>query len=303
MESDATFRDKITQQLQSNRPNLSTSSLKTYSSILHNLYDALSQQKETQKNNDIIWFDENTDKILHHIKNKNQATKKSTLSALYVLTNVPLYQKEMMKISQSMSEQAKEQKKTRKQEENWISIEEIKDKYEDLHDKVTKIFKKKAIADIGIIMDYLLVAFLSGHKLPPRRSMDYSLLKWKNYDKTRDNYYSRGKLYFNKYKTSDTYGLAIIDVPKEIDGILKKWLKINPSEMVLISSNNKPLSSSQIARMLNKIFDKKVSVNMLRHIYLTNYYKNIPKLTNMEELANSMGHNIQTALEHYVKKD
>ena len=72
-----------------------------------------------------------------------------------------------------------------------------------------------------------------------------------------------GKFYFNKYKTSDTYGLAKVDVPKELDSILKKWLKINPSEYVLISSNNKPLSSSQITKMLNKIFGKEVSVNML----------------------------------------
>lgn len=95
------------------------------------------------------------------------------------------------------------------------------------------------------------------------------------------------------------YGLAKVDVPKELDTILKKWLKINPSDYVLISSNNKPLSSSQITKMLNKIFGKDVSVNMLRHIYLTNYYKGMPKLSNMEELASSMGHNVQTALENF----
>ena len=55
--------------------------------------------------------------------------------------------------------------------------------------------------------------------------------------------------------------------------------------------------------MLNKIFGKEVSVNMLRHVYLSNYYKGMPKLSNMEELAFSMGHNVQTALENYVKVD
>ena len=41
---------------------------------------------------------------------------------------------------------------------------------------------------------------------------------------------------------------------------------------------------------------------MLRHIYLTNYYKNMPSLMNMEELANDMGHSVVTAMT-YVKKE
>ena len=76
---------------------------------------------------------------------------------------------------------------------------------------------------------------------------------------------------------------------------------MNPSEYVLISTNYKPLSSSQITRNLNKIFGKRVSVNMLRHIFLTNYYKDTPRLTEMKNVAAKMGHNISTALE-YVKK-
>ena len=117
-----------------------------------------------------------------------------------------------------------------------------------------------------------------------------------------DNYYSRGKLYFNKYKTSDTYGLTVVDVPKELNTVLKKWLKINPSAYVLISSNGNPLSSSQITRSLNRIFGKQVSVNMLRHIFLTNYYEDMPKLTTMYNIASKMGHNLTTSLE-YAKKD
>ena len=249
------------------------------------------------------WFRSNSPPILQHLENKNKSTEKSTLSALYVLTQNPVYQKRMNQLSKSMHEENKLQKKSEKQQENWMSVKEIQSKYDELHNKVQQIFKKKAIADIGVIMDYLLVAFLSGHLFPPRRNLDYALLKWKDYDKNVDNYYCRGKLYFNKYKTSDTYGLAVLKVPKELDTILKKWLKMNPSPYVLISSNEKPLSSSQITRMLNKIFGKEVSVNMLRHIYLTNFYQDMPKLSNMETLAATMGHNVQTALEHYVKKD
>ncbi len=43
--------------------------------------------------------------------------------------------------------------------------------------------------------------------------------------KTKDNYYEAGKLYFNKYKTSNKYGLQIREVPSEVNNIIKKWLK------------------------------------------------------------------------------
>ena len=293
-----TFRELLASTLRKNRPKLSPSSVKTYTSILLNLHKNLNGSNEN-----VEWFRSNSPPILQHLENKNKSTEKSTLSALYVLTQNPVYQKRMNQLSKSMHEENKLQKKSEKQQENWMSVKEIQSKYDELYNKVQQIFKKKAIADIGVIMDYLLVAFLSGHLFPPRRNLDYALLKWKDYDKNVDNYYCRGKLYFNKYKTSDTYGLAVLKVPKELDTILKKWLKMNPSPYVLISSNEKPLSSSQITRMLNKIFGKEVSVNMLRHIYLTNFYQDMPKLSNMETLAATMGHNVQTALEHYVKKD
>ena len=298
-ESISNLKTLLSSTLLRNRPHLTQSSIKTYTSVLFNLHKHMEQNHDN-----IAWFSTDYKNILDYLmQNAKKSTRKSILSALYVLTKIPEYQDQMMKDAKDIHEEYKEQKKTEKQKENWLSVQEIEDKYNKLLRQVQDIFKKKAIADVSIIIDYLLVAFLSGHLFPPRRSLDYALLKWKNFDQNEDNYYKRGKCYFNKYKTSDTYGLAKLDVPKEVDSILKKWLKINPSEYVLISSNNKPLSSSQITKMLNKIFGKDVSVNMLRHIYLTNYYKGMPKLSNMEKLASSMGHNVETALQNYVKID
>ena len=36
---------------------------------------------------------------------------------------------------------------------------------------------------------------------------------------------------------------------------------------------------------------------MLRHIYLTNVDKDVPKINQIQDLANEMGHSISTALE------
>jgi hypothetical protein len=77
----------------------------------------------------------------------------------------------------------------------------------------------------------------------------------------------------------------MIDVPNELDFILKKWIKINKFNYMLYSTNGNKLTIPQVTRILNKVFDKNVSSSMLRHIYLTNKYKDIPALSKMQNIA------------------
>ena len=128
-------------------------------------------------------------------------------------------------------------------------------------------------------------------------------MKIRKYNPKEDNYYKAGKFYFNRYKTAAKYGLQVVEVPQNLQTLLKRWIKMNTeSNYLLFSSNKNPLSSPQINRILNKIFGKNISCDVLRHVYLTNYYKNIPKLTDMEKLSQEMGHSVNQAM-LYVKKD
>jgi integrase len=131
--------------------------------------------------------------------------------------------------------------------------------------------------------------------------MDYSEMKIRNYDPKTDNYYKAGKFFYNKYKTAKTYGLQTLDVPKELNTLIKKWIKLNSNDYMLYSTNGNKLSSPQINRILNEAFGKAISTNMLRHIYLTEQYKNVPAIADMQELAREMGHSVGIAME-YVKK-
>ena len=70
---------------------------------------------------------------------------------------------------------------------------------------------------------------------------------------------------------------------------------------MVYSSNNNKISCPQITRILNKVFGKKISTSMLRHIYLTNVYKDVPQINKMENLANEMAHSVSTAME-YIKR-
>ena len=261
----------ITEALKINRPNLSTSSLKTYSSVLRNL-------QKNMKGEGIEWFSENVTSILDYLKEKTAQTKKTSLSALFVLTKNQSYKDVMVQVMKLVNETDKNQKKNDKQDKNWMSVKEIQDIYEPLLVKAKSMLSKKSILNESTMMEFLLVSFLGGvvKDLAPRRSQDYTELKIRNYDTKKDNYYKSGKFYFNVYKTAKTYGLQVIDVPKELDIIMKKWIKINTNDYMLYSTNGNKLSSPQVTRILNKVFDKNVSSSMLRHIYLTNKYKDIP---------------------------
>jgi hypothetical protein len=237
---------EITETLQKNRPNLSASSLKTYSSVLRNL-------QKNMKGEGLEWFSNNDRDILEYLKDKTPQTKKTTLSALFVLTKQQSFKDVMMTVMKSVNDTNKEQKKNVKQEENWMSVTEIKEKYEPLLVKIKKMLSNKSILNESTMMEFLLVSFLGGvvKELPPRRSQDYTELKIRNYDTKKDNYYKAGKFYFNVYKTAKTYGLQVIDVPKELDIILKKWIKINTNDYMLYSTNGNKLTSPQVTRILN----------------------------------------------------
>ena len=267
-------------------------------SLLFNLH-----KKLTPDDNTLEWFQKDKQPILKHLENSSNNSRKTLLSALYVLTNDKEYQNEMLKLCKIVNDEYKNQTKTQKQEDNWLSMDDIKSKYNEYESKVKSIFTSKTIGDYSTVIRFFLLACLSGvvDGLEPRRSMDYALLKIRNYDSQVDNYYKAGKFYFNQYKTASSYGLKVISVPKPLNVLIKKWIKLNPTDYFLFSKTLKPLSSSQISKILNKIFDKNVSVDMLRHIYLSNMYQNMPELKKMEQTASNMGHSLMTALE-YVKK-
>ena len=191
----------------------------------------------------------------------------------------------------------KNQNMDEKQKNNWISIDEIKEKYNAPAVDANSMLNKKKILNESVMMEFLLMSFLSGVVIRPRRSLDYSEMKKRNYDVKTDNFYKGNKFFFNKYKTVKTYGIQILEVPKELKTIIKKWIKINTNDYIIYFSNGNKISCPQITRILNKVFGKNTSTSMLRHIYLTNVYEDILQINKMENLANEMGHSVITAME------
>jgi integrase len=299
----------IKEYLKDKRPNLSAGSLTTYTSILKNLFSKLN---DGSKDYDVKFFD-NYKMILDHLKEVEPKKRKTILSALVVICPDDIcehYRSIMMndiKVSKSIDI---EQKKTEKQKENWITQDEIREKYDNMYQQLEPLFLVRKIdaKSLTELQDLVLLALTSGIYIPPRRSLDWTDMMIRGYDKSKeskDNYMIKNKFYFNRYKTDKTYGLETIDIPLPLQNLLKKYISYLPTtqKYLFVNRVGEKINSVRVTQALNRIFDgKRISVNMLRHSFISHKYKDIPKLKDMMDTAKDMGHSILTALE-YIKND
>ena len=119
--------------------------------------------------------------------------------------------------------------------------------------------------------------------------------------------YQTGTMVFNNYKTKKNYGRFVLNVPKELDTVLKLYLKQHPLKgsaepyPLLVQWNGNKLNDvNGIQNILYRIFKpKRIGSTMLRHIYLTDKYGDAKKEAEMD--ADVMGHSVAEAQKTYVK--
>jgi len=252
------------------KPSLSDSSITTYSSILKNLYKRVFGDSTV----DFKKFDE-TEKVINFLKDMPPNKRKTILSSLVIITDKKAYRDLMLDDVKQYNEEMAKQEKSETQKENWTNTNQIKTILDELKNNADLIYKKKKLTlnDLQEIQSYIIMCLLGGYYIPPRRSKDYVDFKIKNFNKETDNFLDKNRMFYNSYKTAKTYGQQTLDIPKELKAILNKWIKVNPTEYLLFDSNLNKLSSVKLNQRLNKIFDKKkISVNALRHSYLTDKY-------------------------------
>jgi len=289
--------------IKENKPNISASSIKTYKSLLKNLYYK-HHSKETKMNCD--WFNDQ-DTIIEILKEKPPSARKTYLASLMsVAKKTDKYKELISKDIKETNEFNKTQTKTPTQEENWKDFSEIKDIVDKQYEKVKGYLKSKNVLskeEFGKLQDYIILALTTGVYIPPRRSLDWTLMKWKGYDREKDNFLDlkAGKFVFNIYKTSKFYDRQEIPIPKEFKAILKKFTTLLNSDYLIVNNKNEPFTIQRLTQKLNVLLDGKISTSMLRHIFLSEKLKDVPKLTELENLSKEMGHSITQQLE-YVKK-
>lgn len=292
--------EKIRNHIAEKRPTLGDSSITTYTSILKNLYKKVFADDEY----DLSKFGD-TDKVINFLKDVSPNKRKTILSALVIITDKKAYRDLMAEDVKAYNKEISKQIKSDTQEESWVEKEQVKELYDTLKRNADLLYKKKnhTISDLQEIQNYVLLSVLGGIYIPPRRSKDFCDFKIKSVDKSKDNFLDKNKMVFNSYKTAKAYGTQEVEIPTQLRNILKKWIAINPTEYLFFDTNMNPLSSVKLNQRLNKVFDKKVGVNQLRHTFLTDKFGETIKTKNavnntMADMGSSAG-----MLDTYVKKD
>ncbi len=283
--------------LKDKRPNLHDKSIKTYVSLLNTILKNMNYESVED-------LDKNPKKVIEYLKNKyeNINALKTRLSALFVVTENKMYHIDMMDNITKYNEETNQQTKNDKQKENWLSTEEIQTIYDDLETKTKPLWKKKDLStkEILKIQDFVILSLFT--LIPPRRAMDYIEFKINNINTNKDNYIKGTNLVFNTYKTSKQKGTQTIKVPKQLKSILTKYIKLisDKSDYLLFNNKFQQLSTPNFTLRLNKIFGKKVSVNMLRHIFLSEKHRD--NLAEMKDDFAKMGSSLQQS-NVYIKND
>jgi integrase len=196
--------------------------------------------------------------------------------------------------------------KSDRQEDSWLSWDEVSKKKSALREDITPFLSHKLItaSQFDKLLQYLIVSLYTD--IPPRRNQDfldmYVVKKWNKDMDASKNYYdlSTHRFIFNKYKTAKAYGQQILDVPNTEEAPLQRtladYLKHHPLAKskqkefkLLVKADGSAMSTvNAITRYLNRVFGKKVGSSMLRHSYLSSKYGDTSK--EMEEDAREMGH-------------
>ena len=296
--------EQITSAILSNKPDLTDNSVKSYLSNIRRIYKNTAQAGIDKIN--VNYFIDNKPNILKYLNELKLGTRKTLLASLVVLTDDEDYRTAMLTDIEKYTKEMNKNEKDQKQIKNWVSSSDIEKIYKQLKKEANALYKKtnKTNDDLLKIQNYIIISLLGGIYIAPRRLLDYTEFKIKNVDKEKDNYLDikQKQLVFNNYKTSKTYKEQRVDVPKPLLTILKKWIKINPTDYLLFDSLQSKLINVQLTQYLNKIFGKKVSVNLLRHVYITEHMpSDLDTLDTMKARADNMGHGITMHLA-YVKK-
>ena len=271
---------------------LSQSSIKLYIKNLMKLNDNMKIKNFN--------FLTNVNGIMEKLQPLKPNTIKAYLTCIVSVLNTYTDNKKTAKLCESyyniMKEAVKKLKEipsgsmSKTQADNWMDWDDIVKIYKELHTKVMEFIKNKELNDTqyNSLLSFVVLSLYV--LLPPRRNMDYCVMNIKktvsDNDKKDKNYLDidKKKFIFNVFKTSKHNEGSSEDIP------------------FLVYKDGEPFKAiNSITRILNKIFNKKIGVSMLRHSYLTAKYGN--DSIERQRDSEAMGHNLATQSQYIKNKD
>lgn len=277
-----------------------------------------------------ISFLKNVEEIEKRISGYAESTQRALLATIVSVIGLykdkATFKKPYAHYYEKMMERSKEARataetngneKTEKQKENWISWEDIEKRKAEIAEDVSKFSTKKTIdsSQYERLLQYIVLSLYT--EVQPRRNDDYLSMyivkKWNDKMPTDKNYLDvAGKQFvYNKYKTAKKWGTQRQDIPEPLWAVIQTFFKFHPlwkglakrktdPIKFLVGSDGTPLVAvNAITRLLNKVFGKKVGSSMIRHIFISDKYKNV--MEEMKEDSLAMGHSVSQQRDYYRK--
>lgn len=219
---------------------------------------------------------------------------------------------------------------TNKEQKNWIEYPELKVKVKDFYDNVFFQYldddKLNDYQKFKWARDFLLLTMYT--ELPPARIGNYQFMKIRqkkkrsatSLDKKQNYLMVNGdgtfELVFNQYKTAKYLGQIdhTIDENNIISKILPKYIEIRDNFInnkknlsLFVNKEKRDMTQSNITDTLKyitrKVVDKDLSVNLIRHIFISDFLSHNHNIEHKRKIANFMGQTYDaTMMEKYNKK-
>lgn len=315
-------KEKLIEKIKEHRPNLKNASMDMY---LRNL--AKINKEKGGKDLYLVKTLEDKEYIDKFLENKKDNTKKNYLSSIVVIlmamkkkkSLIDYYRNKMELLGNSINQFLQTQKKTEKQNENWVELKTLqkvvntykkeimergllKKDYQDLTSKQKELIKKWVVGSVYV---------LDPENNPPLRADigEMKILKNNEYNdlteaELKKNYLviiGRKKKFFHlgDYKTDGKFGNKIIKIGTKLNNVFNKYLLNYDGDFLLTDSKGKPMTPNQLTKFVLKTFsptDKQVGISMIRHIVISHLFP--PQTDEKKELADKMLHSVAVQNEY-----
>ena len=299
------------------RPNLKPNTIKMYLFNLNKLKKTFSQED--------LKFLSDVEEVTDKIKHLHFTTQRNFYNAIIVYLRAKDPENKDIekydKIRNLLNEQYKTENEkgtiSTKQSDNFVDIDvlhgmlkkmeqEIKD--QKLKKKESLSPKEKTLIQVFTIYSILL-------KIPLRNDLaGMSVISKTQYNKLSQkekedgnylvNYKNKLEFVLNEYKTSKKYNEKIISIDKDLEKIIRMYLRKNEGSVLFTSSTGKPYTRNALSQLLlktsQKYLGKNISTTMIRKIVLSDLFADNKK--KQEEMAEITGHSVSTMNNVYVKE-
>tara|TARA_R110000824_G_scaffold231517_1_gene419416 strand:- start:20250 stop:21194 length:945 start_codon:yes stop_codon:yes gene_type:complete len=299
------------------RPNLKPNTIKMYIFNLNKLKKLF--------NEDNLKFLSNVGEVKDKIKDLHYTTQRNFYNAIIVYLRAGEKNEELIEKYDTMRNAHNEQYRTdnesgkisEKQKVNFVEKSELEGMITTMDNEIKskKLKKKETLSPSEMTLLQVYVIFSVLISIPLRNDLsgmkaitrtEYNKLSAD--DKKTDNYLvvDRTKLTFilNEYKTSRKYKQKDIAIAKDLEKILRMYIRKNGMGVLFKTSTGATITRNGLSQLLiktsKKYLNKSISTTMIRKIVLSDMFVDTKK--EMEKMSEITGHSVATMNNVYVKE-